>query len=243
MVETRRRAASRSKSKSPARSGQKSARSKPKLSKTKATGAKALSRTLFPSKGLYPTIAVSDSVNAGGHYVAAYICAQSGYSEAAWGFLSVAVAATIGVLRFGFDEDLFADANGATADFAAYVGLPLVGKAFTAQLAGYSPVFGFLSGIDSIAYVFFLSMFEQVVRSTKLKDDLKVLPNVFLYVIPVALASWNKADWSCLAGLALFVFAAVVIGPAREETLLGVRRENLFHYGIGPAAVLIAKGL
>ena len=236
MVEARRRGRSASRSKSPARPARSAAKKPAKKT------VKAVATPLFP-RGLYPTIAVSDSVNAGGHYIAAFLCLQSGHREAMCGFLSVAIAATIGVLRFGCHEELFADANSATADFAAYVGLPLVGKAFTVTLAGYSPVFGFLSGLDSIVYVFILSMFEQVVRSTKLKDDLKVFPNVFLYIIPACLASWDKADWSCLAGLALFVFAAVVIGPAREETLFGVRRENLFHYGIGPAAVLIAKGL
>ena len=106
----------------------------------------------------------------------------------------------------------------------------------------YTP-YSYLSQLDVVAFVFVLSIFEQVVRSTKVKNDLKVLPNVALYVAPVVLASIKKKDWVALVGIFFFVFGAIVIGPAREECLFGVRRENWFHYCIAPAAMLIANGL
>jgi hypothetical protein len=86
------------------------------------------------SKGLYPTVAISDAFNAFCHLLAAVIVYQRGNSLAMIGFLTVAFAATVGVLRFGFNEDRYALANGHLADLSAFVGLPCVGISFLSNI-------------------------------------------------------------------------------------------------------------
>lgn len=111
-------------------------------------------------------------------------------------------------------------------------------------LGNFCSVYPYLSNLNSYEYIITLCFIEQLTRALpKIKDDLKVLPNVLLFVIPVLLSSYQKKDWSCFAGMIIFVVSAVVIKPERENCLFGCRRENLFHWGISIAAVLVAMGL
>ena len=48
---------------------------------------------------------------------------------------------------------------------------------------------------------------------------------------------------SGLFAVALFAFAGVVIKPEREERIMGIRREDIFHYMIGVASYGMALGL
>ena len=61
-------------------------------------------------KGLYPSVAISDAFVAAGHYVAAFLVFSAGQPLAAWGFLMVAIAATVGYETF-FDEKMTDDLN------------------------------------------------------------------------------------------------------------------------------------
>ena len=76
--------------------------------------------------GLYPTVAISDAFSATAHAWAAWRAFQAGALEAAAGFGIVAAASFVGVLRFGYSETLFEQANADLADLSAYLGLPLV---------------------------------------------------------------------------------------------------------------------
>ena len=58
-----------------------------------------------------------------GHAWASWYAHEVGETDAALGFALVANAALVGTLRFGFAENLLAQANGDLADLAAYVGL------------------------------------------------------------------------------------------------------------------------
>ncbi|GMH53981.1 hypothetical protein TrVE_jg10199 [Triparma verrucosa] len=229
-----------SRSKSPSR---RSTPSKaPKKTSSKVT-TQASKGPLFPH-GLYPTVAVTDTVNAAAHYYAAAVCFNADRSEAAWGFLTVAFAATIGVARFGFHEHLFAKTNGDLADFAAFVGLPLVGRSFMPSLAPFWSFYPYCAKLTSFEYIITLCFVEQITRALpKIKDDLKVLPNVLLFVVPVLLSSYQREEWECFIGMIIFVVSAVVIKPEREKYLFGCRRENLFHWGISIAAALVARGI
>ena len=76
---------------------------------------------------LYPSVAISDAFNTGCHGAAAVLALRSaspGGEVACTGFALVAVASLVGTLRFGFSSKLFAPANEALADLAAFVGLP-----------------------------------------------------------------------------------------------------------------------
>jgi hypothetical protein len=144
------------------------------------------------------------------------------------------------VLRFGFNENRYAQANNNLADVAAFVGLPCVGFAF-AQ-AHWS-----IRSSSSVccALALCLAMVEAITRtfSASNRELFKIIVSSAGFIGPVGLAAYARNNNSVLAGVALYVIAAVVITPARHEYLFGVRCENWFHYCIAIGAVLISGGL
>lgn len=196
-------------------------------------------------RGLYKTIAISDAFNAAGHWFAAYECFKNGNTAGAIGFGSVALAATIGTLRFGFSETRYARANNRLAGWAAFVGLPLVGYSVPSWQLIPSPVAGKLfpwSSFSALEFIAGVSVLQMLIESfapeSQVDQVWKVLVNFLLFIYPLAVAAYLKNHVTLMVALAVFVVSGAVIGPDRHRTLFGVRRENLFHYGIGLAAVL-----
>lgn len=188
--------------------------------------------------GLYPTVAVSDGFSAAAHAYASYRAYEAGAVQAAAGFALVVAASLVGVLRFGYSEKFFAQANGDLADLAAYLGLPLVGFHFASTWAAAAPFVP-----DAFSFAVFCSAVCSARRSAPEAADevLKILFNVGAFVVPVAGAAHAAEDKLTLAAIATFVIAAVPIGPDRHACLLGVRKENIFHYLIGAAAIMFAE--
>ena len=186
--------------------------------------------------GLYPTIAISDAFNVAAHAYAAHLASSAGNLPAMLGFLTVCAAGTVGTARFAFDENL-ADLNSDLADVAAFVGLPLVGSSFFRGVMA--------DKFEVYSFVVLLVMVEALTRTfgKELRDLSKVFTNLLFFVGPVAQANYFSQDWVPLLGITIFALAGIVITADRERYLFGVRRENLFHYAIGSAAVLIAMGL
>lgn len=188
--------------------------------------------------GLYPTVALSDFCSATAHAYASYRAYEAGAVQAAAGFALVVAASLVGVLRFGYSEKFFAQANGDLADLAAYLGLPLVGFHFASTWAAAAPFVP-----DAFSFAVFCSAVCSARRSAPEAADevLKILFNVGAFVVPVAGAAHAAEDKLTLAAIATFVIAAVPIGPDRHACLLGVRKENIFHYLIGAAAIMFAE--
>ncbi len=189
--------------------------------------------------GLYPTIAISDAFNALGHLIAASIAYEREYYVAAMGFLTVVVAATVGVLRFGFNELKYAQANGDLADISGFIGLPCVGISFLT----FIPALNFNVNPGVIAVL--LTIIEAGSRSfpPQLRELAKILVNVCFFVLPVLIASILEKNWGTFLSIVLFVVAGLVVKPERHQYLFGIRRENIFHYMIGVAALGISVGL
>lgn len=189
--------------------------------------------------GLFPTVAISDCFMGVCHVIASHTAYAQGAHEAAAGFALVALANFVGVLRFGYSETYFATVNGDLADLAAYVGLPLVGHHFASEWPLVQPYlpspFPFVVGCAAI-----LTLRKSAPDAVD--DACRVLFNVLCFVAPVAVVSYQARDWTTFAGIVLFLVAAVPIGPDRHSTLLGVRRENIFHYALGVSALLLAHG-
>ena len=143
------------------------------------------------------------------------------------------------VLRFGFDAHKFADANGALADFAAFVGLPSVGLSFLRRIKAVR-----IDASDTTVLIL-LGCVEAMTRGMhpKSRELMKVIMNFVFFVAPVVTVSLQRQNYECLAGIALFVLAGLVITADRHKLILGVRCENWFHYCIGVAAYLIALGI
>ena len=171
----------------------------------------------------YPTIAVSDAFNALGHWYAAAICYENGNLQGAAGFSLVAIAASVGTLRFGLSEKIFCKANSDLADLATFVGLPLIGNAFGSPAQEWtSGVFGkenntyFILLSLVVFYTSFQSMF-----SKKSVELLKIPFNLCLFVLPVVKYAVDNGDMQALAAILLFTFAGVVVGADRYVPLFG----------------------
>lgn len=196
--------------------------------------------------GLYPTVAVSDAFNVAGHLYAALIAVEKNESIAATGFIAVALAGFIGVLRFGFSESLFSRANGDLADIAAFVGLPLVGLSFMHTASALLPLpWGRILDFNVVHVTMGLVWVEAMARSfpPQARELTKIFINLGMFVGPAGVALYMKQDYAALGGVVLFVLAGLVITADRHRYILGVRCENWFHYAIGVAAPLIAMGL
>jgi hypothetical protein len=177
---------------------------------------------------------------------AAKLANDSGHIYVAAGFFTVALAAFVGVLRFGFSESIFANANSHLADVAAFVGLPLVGLTFMhADLAGKYIPWNYCGSINPVQFTLILVLLETISRSfnKKLRELSKIVANLIGFVGPVVVSAVMRNDYNTLFAILLFVVAGLVITPDRHRCILGVRCENWFHYCIGISAVVIAKGL
>ena len=145
-----------------------------------------------------------------------------------------------GTLRFGFSESLFADANGDLAGLAAYCGLPLVGATFAVK-GGILH----LTSIDCVTISIAGAALACLSRSfpPAVEELVKVLLNVCCFIGPTGYVGWVRGDIQLVSCVALFAIAGVVVKPDRHRRLLGVRREDWFHYMIGTASYGMALSL
>jgi hypothetical protein len=190
-----------------------------------------------PHSPLLPTVAISDVFNALGHAAAAQLVWPN---AASLGFAIVAFAATVGVLRFGVSERLFARANQELADLSAFVGLPLVGLAFFQKWQQTS-----YACIVQLAFVVGCSVLHSLTKelTPRVKELVLVATNVCLFLVPVAGCSLAARDALTAASLALFAFAGIVVGGDKHACMLNIRRVNIFHYAIAVASYGMAFGL
>jgi len=159
---------------------------------------------------------------------------------AALGFGTVALAAAVGVLRFGFSAK-FAEVNASLAKLAAFVGLPMVGLAFAVQ-GGLLPQ---PSAVDVICYILFYAVTGAVARGLpqRASEPAQVLFNSICFILPVGWFAVTRHDGAVAIGLAVLLAGSVVIGPHRHRFLLGLRHEDWFHYCLAVANVMLARQL
>jgi len=192
--------------------------------------------------GLYPTVAVSDCFLALTHYYSAGLAFYSSPTQPAFvGFSLVAIAATVGTARFGFSESLFAGANEDLANLAACVGLPLIGCTFATVGGLVEP----LPPTNLLALACTGAALACLVKAIPAGSEefLKVLVNLCLFILPVAKVGYDRQDWVLFGAIALFAVAGIAVKPDRHNCILGVRRENWFHYMLGASAIGMATGL
>lgn len=95
------------------------------------------------------------------------------------------------------------------------------------------------------AAILFLASLGAVCRSLpeNAQELAKVALNVVCFVSPVLAHSHAVEDYQTALGITLFAVAGIGVGADRDSYLLGVRRENWFHYMIAVSAVCLASGL
>ena len=122
-----------------------------------------------------------------------------------------------------------------------------MGLAFAQQSRGTALASaGDLAQCDfQLAYAVALALTGMCMRSfpEKLCELAKVVCGFVFFLLPGIIFSVEREDWRTLAAFVLFGFAGIVIGPDRERCILGVRRENIFHYCIGASSYGMALGL
>ena len=67
----------------------------------------------------------------------------------------------------------------------------------------------------------------------------KVLINVLCFVFPVILFAYENKDKPCYLACIAFVVNGLLIGSDRHSYLIGVRRENWFHYVLGTSMAIM----
>ena len=158
-------------------------------------------------------------------------------------------AAIAGVFRFGVSKKTFQPTNSEWAELAGFVGLPMCGFQ---TLVKYCPI-----GSSSPAIVmhpaFYLSMLVLTYtaiqanlpgdKNEKKRGDLRTLMAVGCFLLPGLYESYIMSNRLLAGSLLLFAFAGIAVGADRERYILGMRRENWFHYLIAIAAVGIGQGL
>jgi hypothetical protein len=142
---------------------------------------------------LFPSVAISDLVNAAGHAYAASIVFQSSLT-AALGFSIVAIAALVGTLRFGISARTFRPANENLADLSAFVGLPLVG--WVAAATAVPPSHWIASASPSVVIVG-LTTIHAVLRGLPpaAYAASRTIVASGLFVVPVIWAGVITRDW------------------------------------------------
>jgi hypothetical protein len=156
---------------------------------------------------------------------------------AGMGFMSVWLAALIGVLRFGVSEKIFSQANTDLANLAGFVGYPLIGLSFVNEFYGNKWDLRLAGGM--------LVAWEALTRSflEKNRNNAKLLTNILFFVGPVASVSYQAHDYETLMVLVAFIIGAVVVTPHHENRIAGVRCVDWFHYILGATAYCFATGL
>jgi hypothetical protein len=171
--------------------------------------------------GLYPTIAVSDAVNVAGHLYAAHIALGKSNVLACAGFLTVAFAGAIGVLRFGFSESMFSGANSDMADIAAFVGLPAVGLSFIPWMLlsvvslGHIPL---LNDTNRIILLVAFMCIEATTRSAKpaIRKTCKILLNLVFFIVPCIYHCYTNNNINGLGAIVLFTVAGLNVDRHKE---------------------------
>ena len=152
------------------------------------------------------------------------------------GFLLPAAAATVGVIRFGFDPDA-QTAHLWLSQASSFLGLPLLGAAALALGRGWQwsrPNWGrILLG---------LCAFFELFRQMNQLDDYRLLLNLatLLLILYAGAVQWPRRAHLLVASavVGLFLLAGLAVGT---EGFIGpLRRIDLFHALLTPAYPLLA---
>ena len=191
----------------------------------------------------HPTIAISDFFMGSCCFYAAWLTVAS-LRVSALGFAAVGSACYAGVLRFGAAPETFRALNEQLAAFAGRVGIPLVGFGFLGQSAAVRsallPSLGDTEALFALALLCAASL-SLPVAAQELYTTLASGAGMAAVAYWGATVAGESAAPHALGGVMLFLVGGLIIGPEREQYMLGCRCENLFHYCCGTALLMIAK--
>ncbi|GBG28729.1 Hypothetical Protein FCC1311_049502 [Hondaea fermentalgiana] len=169
----------------------------------------------------YPSIAVSDGVNAACCWYAAKASFDKGRVDVAMGMGVVALASTIGTLRFGLAPRTLAEANSLWAEFAGRVGIPMLGLGF-ARSRGLWPAI--LGPPEDVGFPFDLASGVTLgAVASRLPSVSPVMQEVYKILVGVAslgcvLYAEGLDNKEALAAVATFATAGLLVGNDRHRS-------------------------
>jgi len=181
--------------------------------------------------------ALSDAILALVAWGAAVIAHLSGSRPAAAGFALVALAASIGVLRFSAWPQLV-PVHTSLSLVAGQVGIPLIGLGFCLAVFRMPPPPGPLLITLILCVLFFI--FQHLIVWNLYGTVVGALGAVAIIAAGIALFPAPSALWTA-GGALLLVIAGLAVGTRGE--LAGMLRIDLFHYLMAIAIGMMAWGL
>ncbi|MBE7436929.1 MAG: hypothetical protein HS115_00635 [Spirochaetales bacterium] len=186
---------------------------------------------------MQPSTAVSDAVLALITWGAACLAHMSGSRPAAAGFALVALAASVGVLRFSILPDLVPLHTSLSAA-AGQVGIPLIGLGFCLIVFRIPPPPWALILTIALCALFFV--FTHFIQWNLYGTIAGAIGALAIIAAGIALFPGGSAFFTA-GGALLLVIAGLVVGTKGE--LAGMLRIDVFHYLMTIAIAMMAWGL
>jgi len=160
--------------------------------------------------------------------------------DVAFGIGIIAIASSIGTLRFGVAPRTFAYANGLLAEYGGMMGCPLIGIGFMIK-NGFVPetLLGVQTWVGTAALLFCIATY---IRGSAEKPQSELYTTLVCVISFIGML-YSQWDVSTVSAVATFISAGLLVGADRHRYILGVRRENIFHYILGSSMVLFARAL
>jgi len=191
---------------------------------------------------VYPTVAISDGVMAVATWTASNESFRKGRTDVAFGLGIVALASTAGALRFGFAPKVFAGLNNVLAAYAGRVGMPLVCVGFAASRGALPDILPSSFPFTILLVLVLAAFFSRTYFSFNLQELYTTIVNVVALNLLLYAEEYLRNPMAVVAVL-LYVFAGLLVGSDRHRYILGVRRENIFHYLLAISMLLFGKAL
>ena len=156
------------------------------------------------------------------------------------GFILVALAALLGAIKFSGVESVIS-AHKQAALLAATVGMPMVGYAFLGLKSNALQA----GSASLIAWFILLALSIVLVNILSFIPYARIIAVVGLLAIIIIaatfLSSSPRAALTAIAGALTIVLTGLAIGTKGE--LFGLKRVDLYHYGLALGNLLIGLGL
>ncbi|MCC6275873.1 MAG: hypothetical protein IT569_08440 [Leptospiraceae bacterium] len=186
--------------------------------------------------------ALSDFVLAMTTGYAVYVSYQRKTTEsfyASLGLLTFVLAAIFGIIRFGIQPSVL-PAHQFLSNFAAYVGVPLIGASFISFGLYKISRNSFLYIVISLLLLF--NLFTYVVKFPLYPIIVGGLANLGILIAGIREIQLQKDYALCaIGGSLLTILAGLLIGT--EGSWFGILRVDWFHYSLSIANILLGQAL
>ncbi len=182
--------------------------------------------------------AISDFILATSTIYASYLAFQRRDTEGyfgSMGLLTFVLAAIFGIVRFGIEPSIM-PVHQFFSNFAAYVGVPIIGVSFISIKIYRINKFNYL--YIAIALLILFNLFTYFIKFPVYATLIGGLANVGILIVGIRSISSEKIYALCaIGGSALTIIAGLFIGT--DGAWFALLRIDLFHYVLSIANILL----